>query len=443
MARDLSINHKSLLALALPFMASSVTQPLLGAVDTAVIGRLDDASYIGGVALGAVIFNTLYWVFGFLRVSTSGFSAQSLGSPNEADKYCSYFRPLLISIVLSLTFVVLQGPIIDLALWTYNPDPAVVPHVITYFDIVIWGAPLVLTGYVNLGWLMGRSLVRESVLLQVSANVLNIVLDLLFVLVFEMGVAGVAWATLIAQLSGCVLGFYIIARRLEFAKALAFKADLLNRAALKKIMGVNSDLMIRTCCLLTMINMFMAKSSDLGVEVLAANAVLFQMHYILAYFFDGLAAATNIFAGKSAKQQNLDDFKQTIHLTTIHTVVMGLVLGLVVFLFNDSLLKLFTNLEDVISRCKLFVNWVALYPLVTGVSLAYYGFYTGATYTGPVRNSLLLALLVFLAAYFGFIPLMGNHGLWLAFILFSLVRSLVLFQQKNRLMRAVFSPEAV
>ena len=438
MTQGITISHRSYLALAGPFIVSTITQPLLGAMDTAVIGRLDDPAYIGGVALGAVVFNTLYWIVGFLRVSTSGFAAQSLGSLNEQDKYFAYFRPVIIALAIGATIVILQSAIKAAALWIYHPEPNVTPHVIEYFNIVIWGAPLVLTGYVNLGWLMGRRLVRETLILQISTNVLNIVLDLIFVLVLEWGVTGVAWATLIAQAYGLTIGLIIISRKLQISRLAQWRADLMEKRAVKRIMSVNSDLMIRTFCLLTMTNMFMAKSSQLGVEMLAANAVLFQVQYLTAYFFDGLANATSVFSGKNAQEGNLTDFRTTIRITTFYIVILGLALTMALALGHNELLGLFTDLPDVLALCRQHIAWLLIFPLVIGVGLVYYGLFTGSTHTGPVRNSMLVALAVFVGTYFSAVPLWGNHGLWLSFILFSLTRSVYLAWRTPALIRTLF-----
>lgn len=438
MTQSISIGHRSYLGLAVPFIVSTITQPLLGAVDTAVIGRLDDPAYIGGVALGAVIFNTLYWIVGFLRVSTSGFAAQSLGSLNERDKYFAYFRPVMIALVIGAAIIGLQSGIRTAALWIYNPQPNVAPNVIEYFDIVIWGAPLVLTGYVNLGWLMGRKLVRETLILQISTNALNIILDLIFVLVMEWGVAGVAWATLIAQTYGLAVGLYIVSRKLKINRLAQWRTDLLEKQAMKRIMTVNSDLMIRTLCLLTMTNMFMAKSSQLGVKILAANAVLFQVQYMAAYFFDGLANASSVFAGKSAQERNPAEFEKTVRITTGYTAALALALTAAIALGRNDLLLLFTDLPDVLALCREYMVWLIIFPPVIGLGLVYYGLFTGATYTGPVRNSLIVALAVFIGAYFSAAPWWGNHGLWLSFILFSLTRSVYLVWRTPALIRTLF-----
>lgn len=434
------MKHKEYLSLAIPFIISTVTQPLLGAVDTAVIGRLEHPSYIGGVAIGAVIFNTLYWLFGFLRVSTSGFSAQSLGSRHEKDSYYAYFRPVLIAIIISCLFIILQVFIRKTAMYIYNPEPDVVIHAITYFKILIWGSPCVLVGYVNLGWLMGRKYVKETLFLQVSTNVLNIILDIAFVMYLKMGISGVAYATLISQLYSFIIGNYIIFTKINMFKILNYKSELLDKLAIKKIIGVNADLMIRTVCLLIMTNMFIAKGTELGTVVLAANAVLYQIQYIISYIYDGLSNASSIFTGKCVGENNVKEYKEVLSISNVYTVILSIILSASMVLFKDHIISILTNLEDVISLCKEYIIWLEVFPFVIGIGMVYYGIFTGSTYTAPIRNSMVISLIVFIAVYFTAIPQYKNHGLWLAFILFSLTRSVVLFLYRKQLSNKVFIP---
>ena len=435
-----SITHKEYLTIALPFIIATVTQPLLGAVDTAVVGRLESATYIGGVAIGTVIFNTLYWLFGFLRVSTSGFSAQSLGTHNADDRYYAYFRPLVTALMISLIFILLQYPIIRGAMAIYHPDPDVARHAETYFNILIWGAPFVLVGYVNLGWLMGRKRIKETLFLQISTNAINIILDILFVVVFKMEVAGVAWATLISQTYGFLLGMTLISKRLSLLKMGQYKSGLFEPKAMKKIIAVNSDLLIRTACLLTMTNMFVAKGSAFGASFLAANAVLFQVQYIIAYFFDGLANASSVFAGEAVGEKDIQTFNHTVSISNFHVAWVGVAACLTLLLFKDAIIGCFTDIPEVIALCHTYFLWMLIYPLIVGIGLVYYGFYTGATYTAPVRNAMLIALGVFVISYFTVVPLFHNHGLWLAFILFNVCRSGVLFIYRNKLIERIFTP---
>lgn len=432
------MNYKEYLSIAIPFVIATVTQPLLGAVDTAVIGRLGDASYVGGVAIGTVIFNTMYWLFGFLRVGTSGFSSQSLGSGSEKEAHFAYFRPVIIALCISVLFMLLQKPIIEGAFSLYAPDERVLHSAQDYFNVLIWGAPFVLLGYVNLGWIMGRKLIKETMILQISMNVINIVLDIVFVLYFDMGVKGVAYATLIAQVYGFVLGMGIIFAHISPKRLLLFKEELLNKAELKKIMSVNADLMIRTVCLLVMTNMFVARGNRFGVEILAANAILFQIQYIMCYLFDGLANASSIFAGRAIGAKNVADFKETFHISHVMTGGLSVLLAILLVIIPAPIVALFTDMEAVQALCMAYMGWLVIFPFCIGIGLVYYGIFTGATFTKPVRDSMVVALVVFLAAYFLFIPYFDNHGLWLAFILFSLTRSLYLYKEQKRLQERYF-----
>lgn len=431
--------HKEYLAIAIPFMLATVTQPLLGAMDTAIIGRLEEASYIAGVAIGSTIFSTIYWLFGFLRVSTSAFSAQSLGKQKENDSYNAYFRPLFIALLISCIFIVLQVFIKNAAITIYSPETDVITHATTYFDILIWGAPFVLLGYVNIGWLMGRRYARETLILQISMNVLNILLDSLFVLVFDFGVAGVAYGTLISQIVGFIAGTYIIAQKLELKKFVQFKKEVFDIASFKEIMNVNSDLIIRTICLLIMTNMFVAKGTEFGTMTLAANAVLFQIQYIISYMFDGIANASSVFAGKAVGEKNAKEFKEIFSISNIYTWLLIVILAAIMLFLGDPILALFTTIEDVLIASQEYVIWLIVFPFVVGIGLVYYGIFTGCTYTAPVRDSMLISLFIFVGAYYYLTPLYGNHGLWFAFILFSLGRSVFLYMYTGKLLRKVLA----
>ncbi|WP_332444593.1 MATE family efflux transporter [Wolinella succinogenes] len=423
----MAIGYREYLSVALPFVVSTLTQPLLGAVDTAVVGRLGDASYIGGVAIGTVIFNTLYWLFGFLRVGTSGFSAQSLGAGVAKEQYFAYFRPASVALLIGLVFLVLQKPILSGAFWIYQPKEAVITSAQTYFEILIWGAPLVLLGYVNLGWIMGQRLIKETLWLQISTNLINIALDVIFVFVFEWGVAGVAYATLIAQSYAFALGLWLIGQRIPLKDLLVYGEELWDRESLRRLMSVNLDLMIRTICLLTMTNIFVAQGSRFGTEVLAANAILFQIQYLFSYFFDGVANASSVFAGRALGAKNVKDYDEVVKISNQAIGVLSLFLAFLILVGGELMIAFFTELSDVREIASAHKLWLAIFPFVGGIGLVYYGIFTGATFTRPVRNSMIGALACFGVAYSLAVPLWGNHGLWLAFIVFSFCRSLFLY----------------
>ncbi len=420
------MTYRAYFAIAIPFVVSTVTQPFLGAVDTAVLGHLDDAVFMGGVAIGAVIFNTLYWLLGFLRVSTSGFAAQSLGTMKPEDAFYAFLRPALIAILLSLAFVILQVPIELGAQTVFSADMQVWHWAETYYDILIWGAPFVLIGYVNLGWLMGRKLIRETLILQISMNVLNIVLDIVLVVYFGMGVEGVAYATLFSQGFGLLLGLYFMGKHLNFIKDFQKYNHIFERSAFKKIMGANTNLLIRTVCLLLMTNLFVAKGSSMGKEILAANAILFQLQYIIAYLYDGLANASSVFAGKAVGEKSLDNYNQTLKISNVCAWGLNIVCFGIFYFFSSELIAVFTDIQAVVDVALNYSFWLLAFIMVIGHGLVYAGLYNGVVLTSPIRDAMLISFGVFLLVYYLAIPLWQNHGLWLAFVLFSLSRTIML-----------------
>ena len=420
------LNQHSYMALVLPFVLSTITTPLMGAVDTAIVGHLPDPSYIGGVAVGAVIFSTLYWLFGFLRVSTSGFAAQALGAKDEELALWALVRPLAIAALIGSAFLVLQEPILTGALYLIQPSDAVRLQASLYFRTLIWGAPCMLGYYVLLGWLMGMIRLKAVLFLQIVVNLLNMGLSVLFVRVFHWGVAGVAMATLIAQIVSLVIAGAFVYHYSQFSWREITWARLVDPIALRRIVSVNGDLMVRTICLLTMTNLFIRTGASFGTEVLAANAVLFQIQYIIAYFFDGFANASSVWAGKSWGKKDTEMYQAIVSLSWQWSLYGAAGLAGVYWLGKSIFISLFTNLQVVIDLCEVYSLWMVIFPFCASVGLIFYGVFSGITQTAPIRNSTILALLVYLVAQAILIPLYGNHGLWISFLLFTAGRSLFL-----------------
>ncbi|WP_223638635.1 MATE family efflux transporter [Planococcus sp. 4-30] len=420
------MNHRTYLALAIPLTLSTITTPLLGAVDTAVVGQLPDPAFIGGVAIGAVIFNTLYWLFGFLRIGTSGFAAQANGANDSLLGTLALIRPLIIALVVGLSFFLLQKPIEFLALTLLDPAEDVSALASDYFGIRIWGVPFTLVNYVIMGWLIGMARIKISVMIQVFMNLLNILLDVIFVFGFGWGVSGVASATLIAEVTACLFGLWIVWKGTSYQFQVPSITLVTDGSSIKKMMAVNQDLFIRTLCLLTVINLFTYKSAAFGTETLAANAVLLQVHYLMAYFYDGISNASSILSGRAVGSNDSRLFKKTINLSFQWAIYSSLLLTVSYWLFSESLFSFFTSIPEVIELGGIYGDWLLLYPLVASFGIVLYGVFTGATETAHIRNSMLFALGVFLLALWGGVPILQNHGLWLAFILFSLGRSVFL-----------------
>ncbi|MEK5138760.1 MULTISPECIES: MATE family efflux transporter [Priestia] len=435
------MNYRTYLALAIPLTISTMTTPLLGAVDTAVVGRLSDPAYIGGVAVGALIFNTLYWLFGFLRVSTSAFAAQANGANSSEQGILALSRPFLIALAVGLIFILLQVPIQRAALAIVSPDAAVSRLAVEYFTIRIWGAPFTLMNYVILGWLMGMAKIKQSLSLQIITNVLNMTLAILFVEVFSFGVKGVAASTLIAEVTAFILGLFIVSKASPFKWKTPSIGVLFDTASVKKMFNVNKDLFIRTICLLVVINLFTAKGASFGTEFLAANAVLFQIHYIMAYFFDGFANASSILVGKAVGSQDRSLYIQTLSLSRKWAVIVAFVIAGVYTAFLEPIIKLFTTLPSVITLATEYGVWLILYPFVACLGLVMYGAFTGATYIAPIRNSMLYTMLLYIVAQVVATPIWHNHGLWLAFTLYTVGRSVFLVMYLPSLNRRFLSQQ--
>jgi MATE family multidrug resistance protein len=320
-----------------------------------------------------------------------------------------------------------------------HPAQDVAAQVAIYFNIRIWGAPLTLVNYVLLGWLMGLSRVKATLFLQISMNVINMVLAVFFTQVMQWDVAGVTSATLIAETIACVFGFMLVLRSPFWIEWMhSGKRDWrgwFGASELKSVMVTNLDLMIRTACLLTMFNLFTSHSAGFGTDQLAANAILLQIHYIMAYFFDGFANASSIMTGQARGAGDRRLLQRVIHLSWFWTPLTGVVIGGLYFALKEPLIRLFTDNATVISLTGPYNGWLVVFPLAAGLGLVFYGVFTGMTVTYPIRNSMLISLVLFLIALFWCIPHYGNHGLWLSFIVFALGRSLFLVIYLPRLQR--------
>lgn len=429
------LTDKEYLGLTVPFMLSTMTQPLMGAVNTAVMGQLPDPKYIAAVSLGAILFNNLYWLFGFLRVSTTGYAAQAFGAADKRLGMLAFFKPLVLAMIISACCILFQKPILELYLAMIGAAPEVNELCRNYYHILIWGAPLVLGNYVALGWLMGQTRVRASVFMQVSMNVLNMALSIWFVFWLHMDITGVAVATLLSQLYGGILSVVLMYYYGDFDyKALPW-GELLDWREFIGMLQVNVNLMIRTACLLTVNNIIAAVGASFGTVVLAANAVLLQLKDIMSYLIDGMANGAAIFSGRAVGANNAKLFAATIKMTFKWLVVLAAILMLGYHLSNEFFIRLFTNIEEVVAMAVTYNVFVLFYPVCAGIGMVLYGVFCGATRTAPVRNMMLMALLVFYLLQWQLVPLCGNSGLWLALLGFMLSQSIILLFYLSSLRR--------
>lgn len=432
------LSHRQYLTIAIPLIISGISTPILGAVDTAVVGRLPNPSYIGGVSIGALIFNTMYWLFGFLRVSTTGFTSQALGSNNEKEALLSFLRPTLIAILVGLFFIIFQKPILQVAFHFIRASEAVTTHAATYFSIRIWSAPFILLSYVMIGWLMGMGKVKWPLAIQILMNVLNIILAILFVLGFEWSVAGVAYATLISEISAVLFGVWVIFRTKEFRISNIKVKMLKDTEPVLKMLEVNRDLFLRTICLLAMTGIFTAKGARMGEVTLATNAVLLQVHYIMAYLFGGFANASSIIVGRAIGGNNKSLYNRAFSLSAQWGLISAIGLFVCIYLFGENVVSLFTTIKEVKEAATELLVWMMIFPFVGFWGLQLEGIFSGATEARFIRDSIILALIIYLFANWLFIPNYHNNGVWLSFILFSMGRSLFLWIFVPKLTRIKF-----
>ncbi len=420
------LTNREYLGLTVPFMLSTMTQPLMGAVNTAVMGQLPDPKYIAAVSLGAILFNNLYWLFGFLRVSTTGYAAQAFGAADRELGTLAFFKPLVLALLISLACIVFQKPILESYLAMIGAAPEVNALCREYYYILIWGAPLVLGNYVALGWLMGQTRVRASVFMQVSMNVLNMALSIWFVFGLHMDIVGVAFATLLSQLYGGVISVVLMYYYGEFDYKNLPWGELLDWRTFIGMLKVNVNLMIRTACLLTVNNIIAAVGASFGTVVLAANAVLLQLKDIMSYLIDGMANGAAIFSGRAVGAKSGAGLDAAIRMTFKWLVVLAVILMGVYAAGNEFFIRLFTNLDEVVAMALTYNVFVLFYPVCAGIGMVLYGVFCGATRTAPVRNMMLLALAVFYLLQWQLVPKIGNSGLWLALLGFMAAQSVIL-----------------
>lgn len=420
------LTNREYLGLTVPFMLSTMTQPLMGAVNTAVMGQLPDPKYIAAVSLGAILFNNLYWLFGFLRVSTTGYAAQAFGAADRELGTLAFFKPLVLALLISIACIVLQKPILEGYLAMIGAAPEVNALCREYYYILIWGAPLVLGNYVALGWLMGQTRVRASVFMQVSMNVLNMALSIWFVFGLHMDIVGVAFATLLSQLYGGVISVVLMYYYGEFDYKNLPWGELLDWRTFIGMLKVNVNLMIRTACLLTVNNIIAAVGASFGTVVLAANAVLLQLKDIMSYLIDGMANGAAIFSGRAVGAKSGAGLDAAIKMTFKWLVVLAVILMGVYAAGNEFFIRLFTNIDEVVAMAMTYNAFVLFYPVCAGIGMVLYGVFCGATRTAPVRNMMLLALAVFYLLQWQLVPKIGNSGLWLALLGFMAAQSVIL-----------------
>jgi MATE family multidrug resistance protein len=417
---------QSVWRLAVPIILSNLSTPLLGAVDTAVMGHQPDAAYVGAVAVGAMVFSFLYWGFGFLRMGTTGFAAQAFGAGDRDELRATLGRPLLLAVLLGALLLAVQAPIGWAAFWLVEASPQVEDFAREYYAIRIWSAPFALTNYAVLGWLLGTQRARTALVLQVVLNGTNAVLDLVFVYGLGWTIAGVAAASLIAEIVAAGLGLSICAILVRREGGRWDWGRITDRERLVKLFRVNRDIFLRTLSLIFAFAYFTARGAEMGETRLAANAILMQLQQFLSFGLDGFAHAAEILAGNAIGAKDRPGFRRACRAATVSALALAGGAALVFALAGPGLVGLFTDIEEVRATAGQYLPWMVLSPFVSVWPFMLDGIFIGATRTTAMRNAMLVSLAVYLAACWTLIPLFDNHGLWASLLIFMSARGLTL-----------------
>ncbi|WP_342359102.1 MATE family efflux transporter [Terrarubrum flagellatum] len=431
-----ALTHGRLLRLALPVTLSNISTPLLGVVNAAAIGRLGDATQLGAVALGAVIFDMLFWSFVFLRMGTAGLTAQAYGASDANELRNVWWRSTLIAAAIGLIIIILRTPIIEIGVAFMQPSAETAAFVRAYVGARIWSAPVTLMNYAVLGSLIGRARFDVGLGLQIAINIVNIALSLFFVSVSGWGVTGVAWASVIAETLGLAAGLFFQAQD-GLMRALRWR-DIFARERIWKTVTVNRDIFLRTLLLIAATAIFFRQGARSGDATLAANAVLHNFLAIGAFFLDGFATATEQIAGQSVGARDREGFNRAVRLGAIWCVGFGAAVSLLFATSGGALIDFISTNAEVRSTARAFLLFAALAPFAGALAFLFDGVFIGATWTRAMRDAMLVSFALGGLVYVAASP-WGNSGLWLTFLAFLALRGLVQAALYSRLERATFA----
>jgi MATE family multidrug resistance protein len=419
--------NKEIIRLAIPNIISNLTVPILGMVDLALLGHLESEIYIGAIALGGMIFNIIYWGFGFLRMGTSGFTAQAYGKGDEREVMLVLGRAGFVALSGGILILILQYPIALLSFWIMDGSREVEVLAREYFFIRVFAAPATIILYAFSGWFLGMQNAKYPMIIAIVVNVLNVAFNFYFVYGLDMKHEGVALGTVLAQYSGLILAIALFLKKYKrYLEHLQIKA-MMKVKAMKEFFLVNSDIVVRTLLLLFVFSFFTNQSAKISNEILAINTLLLQYLFIFSYFIDGFANASEALAGKYYGAGNKNELKKVISMIFLWGIYISIPFTLVYLIAGKNLLYILTDQADIIENAASYLLWIALVPLITFAAFIWDGVYIGATATKAMRNAMIVStLIVFLPAYYLLINSLGNHGLWFAMMLFMASRGILL-----------------
>ena len=432
--------HKQLFILALPMILSNITAPLLGLVDTAVIGHLEYSYYLGGSTVGAMIITVITWLCGFLRMSTTGLSAQAFGQSNNELSFLILLRGMIVAFSVGLVVILFQNFYLDLALSLAGGSEQVQFYAREYSAIRVWGLPAALANLVIMGWLLGNHKAKVVMWLIIATNLINLGLDLLFVIGFAWQVKGVAMATLIAEYSGLVIGLGFVYKNFKqkfmgvFSGVKQMFDAVLERAALLSYFKLNRDILIRTLCLEICFVFMTFQGARLGDDVIAANAILMNFLMLISFGLDGIANAAEVMVGKAKGENNQKNMFVSVNIALFWTGVFALAYSLLFYFAGNYFILTISNITAVVDYAQQYLFWIVALPLLACWCYLYDGVYVGLMQAHIMRNSMLIATFGCFFPVWWLLQDYGNHGLWAAFSVFMLARGVTLawHYQRNK-----------
>lgn len=430
------ITHRRVLAISIPIVLSNATVPILGAVDTAVVGQLGQAAPIGAVGIGAIILSAIYWVFGFLRMGTTGLTSQAHGAGQTGEVAAMLTRALMIGLAAGLAIITLQVLIFRGAFLISPASAEVETLAQQYMAIRVWSAPAIIALYGVTGWLIAQERAKAVLVLQVVMNGVNILLDLWFVLGLDWGVPGVAWATFLAEWSGLILGLWLC-RTAFRVPAWRDWPRVFDRVRLRLMMAVNRDILLRSLMLQGIFVSFLFTGSDFGDVTLASNQVLLQFLQITAYALDGFAFAAEALVGQAFGRGDRATLRRGALVSSLWGGVVTLALCAVFALFGGMIIDLMTTAEGVRAEARIYLIYMVAAPAAGLAAWMLDGIFIGATRAADMRNMMAISLCIYIAAALTLVPLLGNHGLWLALLISFVARGITLGLRYPSLERSV------
>lgn len=419
----MNIRDRQILKIALPAIVTNITVPLLGLVDTAIVGHMGSAAYIGAIAVGSMIFNLVYWLFGFLRMGTSGMTAQARGRRDLTEAAGILLRSMKVAGIVALALVLLQWPLYHLMLLLMAPTDDVRSLVDVYFYIVVWGAPAMLGLYSLSGWFIGMQNTRIPMFVSILQNVVNIIVSLLLVYVLGLKVEGVALGTVVAQYTGFIVA---VAFLWKYYRKLFRSWNVIDRVhTFRAFLSVNRDIFLRTLCLVTVNLYFTSAGARQGAEILAVNTLLMQLYLLFSYILDGFAYAGEALGGRYWGARDRYAYNDVVRRLFGWGALMTVVFTCIYVIGGMPFLRLLTDEPSVVEASKAYVWWAYLVPAAGVAAFVWDGIFIGTTQTRGMLLSSAIAALVFFVTATITIKTMGNHGLWLSMILYLATRGLV------------------